>query len=115
MTRKFYYGLGRPFSPLYSVAMRLRERLYQRGTFKSSSFAVPVISVGNLTLGGTGKTPMVQYLARLLQEKGYQPAIFRGVKTETGSPEAKILPLFIMITLSVYFEARFRSWMTTMA
>ena len=71
----FYYALGRPFSPLYSTAMRLREYLYQKGTFKSTPFAVPVISVGNLTLGGTGKTPMVQYLARLLQENGYQPAI----------------------------------------
>lgn len=75
MTRNFYYGLGRPFSPLYSVAMRLRERLYQQGILKSTAFEVPIISVGNLTLGGTGKTPMVQYLARLLQKKGYQPAI----------------------------------------
>ncbi|MCI5223947.1 MAG: hypothetical protein D3924_15065, partial [Candidatus Electrothrix sp. AR4] len=38
-------------------------------------FDVPVISIGNLTMGGTGKTPMVQYLARLLQKNGYQPAI----------------------------------------
>ncbi|XCN72720.1 MAG: tetraacyldisaccharide 4'-kinase [Candidatus Electrothrix aestuarii] len=75
MTRNFYYGLGRPFSPLYSAAMRLRESFYQKGTFKSTAFEVPVISVGNLTLGGTGKTPMVQYLARLLQQHGYQPAI----------------------------------------
>lgn len=71
----FYYALGRPFSPLYSAAMQLREHLYQKGFFKSTPFEVPVISVGNLTLGGTGKTPMVQYLARLLQEKGCKPAI----------------------------------------
>ncbi|MCI5139124.1 MAG: tetraacyldisaccharide 4'-kinase [Candidatus Electrothrix sp. AR1] len=75
MNRNFYYALGRPFSPFYSTAMRLREYLYQKRIFKSTPFTVPVISVGNLTLGGTGKTPMVQYLARLLQENGYQPAI----------------------------------------
>lgn len=75
MTGNFYYALGRPFSPLYSAAMRLREHLYRKGTFKSARFNVPVISVGNLTLGGTGKTPMVQYLARLLQENGRRPAI----------------------------------------
>ena len=54
MTGNFYYGLGRPFSPLYSAAMRLREHFYQKGAFKSTAFEVPVISVGNLTLGGTG-------------------------------------------------------------
>jgi len=75
MSRNFYYGLGRPFSPLYSLAMRIRERWYRKGIFRSASFEVPVISIGNLTMGGTGKTPMVQNLARLLQERGYQPAI----------------------------------------
>lgn len=70
-----YFTLGRPFSPLYSVAMRLRELGYRRGLFRSYSLDAPVISVGNLTLGGTGKTPMVQYLARLLQGKGYRPAV----------------------------------------
>lgn len=75
MIKNFYYGLGRPFSPLYSAAMRLRDYLYQKRIFKSTTFEVPVISIGNLTMGGTGKTPMVQYLARLLQENSYQPAI----------------------------------------
>ena len=75
MNRNFYYGLGRPFSPLYSLAMRVRERWYQKGIFRSTSFEVPVISIGNLTMGGTGKTPMVKYLAGLLLEQGFQPAI----------------------------------------
>jgi tetraacyldisaccharide 4'-kinase len=74
-TNAFYFALGRPFSPLYSAAMRLREAGYRRGTFKSYRLDAPVISVGNLTLGGTGKTPMVQYLARLLQSHGLHPAI----------------------------------------
>jgi tetraacyldisaccharide 4'-kinase len=55
--------------------MRLREKCYQKNIFKSTPFEVPVISVGNLTLGGTGKTPMTQFLARLLQENGFRPAI----------------------------------------
>jgi len=75
MMKNFYYGLGRPFSPFYSMAMRMRERWYRKGVFRSSTFDVPVISVGNLTLGGTGKTPMVQFLARFFQEQDYRPAI----------------------------------------
>lgn len=74
-TKQLNYILGRPLAPLYSVAMRIREDLYRRGILKSYNLAAPVISVGNLTLGGTGKTPMVQYLARLLQNHGYRPAV----------------------------------------
>ncbi|WP_028584462.1 tetraacyldisaccharide 4'-kinase [Desulfogranum mediterraneum] len=76
MQRSFnYFIFGRPLAPLYSLAMTIRERCYQRGWFKSHRLAVPVLSVGNLTMGGTGKTPVVQYIARLLQKNGYRPAI----------------------------------------
>lgn len=79
----FYYALGRPFSPLYTLAMHLRAALYRRRIFTSHRLACPVISVGNLTMGGTGKTPIVQHLARLLQAKGYCPAIIsRGYRGE---------------------------------
>lgn len=71
----FLFALGRPFSPLYSVAMRLRESGYRRGFFSSYRLPVPVVSIGNLTMGGTGKTPMVQYVARLLQRQGWRPAV----------------------------------------
>jgi tetraacyldisaccharide 4'-kinase len=74
-TTQFYFALGRPFAPLYSAVMRLRETCYRQGFFKSHRLNVPVISVGNLTLGGTGKTPMVHYLARLLQANGLRPAV----------------------------------------
>lgn len=70
-----YYALGRPLAPLYSVAMRIREKMYARGLLKSYTLSAPVISVGNLTMGGTGKTPMVQHLARLLRNHGYRPAV----------------------------------------
>ncbi|MDX9834757.1 MAG: tetraacyldisaccharide 4'-kinase [Desulfobulbus sp.] len=71
----FYYTLGRPFAPLYSAVMRLRETCYRRGLFATHRLGVPVISVGNLTVGGTGKTPMVQHLARLLKDNGFRPAV----------------------------------------
>lgn len=71
----FYFTLGRPFSPIYSLAMRLREHLYRRGILRSYRLGVPVVSVGNLTMGGSGKTPMVQFLARQLQQHGLRPAI----------------------------------------
>ncbi|CAK8719979.1 MAG: lipid-A-disaccharide kinase [Candidatus Electronema aureum] len=75
MDRNFYYALGRPLSPLYSLIMRLREQFYLNGVLASTALDVPVISIGNLTLGGTGKTPLVQHLARLLQRNGFRPAI----------------------------------------
>ena len=74
-TTALYFALGRPLSPLYSVAMRLREAGYRRGIFATHRLDAPVISVGNLTMGGTGKTPMVQYLARFLQASGLHPAV----------------------------------------
>ncbi len=69
------FFLGRPFSPFYSAIMKAREKLYTIGVFKRQTLQVPVISVGNLVLGGTGKTPTVQHLARLLLRQGYHPAI----------------------------------------
>lgn len=85
------FALGRPFSPLYSLAMRLREAGYRRGIFRSYRFEVPVISVGNLTMGGTGKTPMVQYLARLLQQHGLKPAIISRGYGGTASKAVNIV------------------------
>ena len=74
-TRAFYFSLGRPLSPVYSLAMRLREAWYRRGILQAYRLDVPVISVGNLTMGGAGKTPMVQYLARQLRKNGFHPAV----------------------------------------
>lgn len=74
-SRKNYYLLGRPFSPLYSATMKLRSFLYARNFFRRYKMEVPVISIGNLTMGGTGKTPIVSYLATFLQKQGYKPAI----------------------------------------
>jgi len=62
-------------SILYSGIIRLRNLFYQTGFFKVRKLGCKVISVGNITVGGTGKTPMVIMLANLLKEKGYRPAI----------------------------------------
>lgn len=72
---KILYLIGRPFSPVYGLAMRLRERFYRLGLFRVHQAGVPVVSIGNLTMGGSGKTPLVKYVAALLQEKGWQPAV----------------------------------------
>ncbi len=69
------FFFGRPLGPLYGLAMMIREKMYEQGLFRQNSLPVPVISVGNLVLGGTGKTPTVRHLAKILLQQGYRPAI----------------------------------------
>lgn len=70
---KYLRWLLLPFSLLYGLVVVLRNLCYDAGIFKSQSFDLPVISVGNLDVGGAGKTPMTEYLVRLLKP-GYQLA-----------------------------------------
>ncbi|MBC8318029.1 MAG: tetraacyldisaccharide 4'-kinase [Desulfobulbaceae bacterium] len=73
------FSLGRPFAPLYGWLMSFRAALYKKGVFACHRLSVPVVSVGNLTMGGTGKTPVTLYLAKLLFDR--RPAIVsRGYK-----------------------------------
>jgi tetraacyldisaccharide 4'-kinase len=70
---------------VYSIIMRCRNRFYDTGTLASEPAAVPVISIGNLTTGGTGKTPLVIWLAKLMHKKGLKCSILtRGYKTQPG-------------------------------
>ena len=70
-----------PMTPLYRGAVAARNAAYRRGWIESTQLDVPVISVGNLTFGGTGKTPTVIALARDLVRKGRHPAVLtRGYK-----------------------------------
>lgn len=72
-----------PLALLYGAVVWLRNRLYDTGFFSSISFSVPVITVGNLSVGGTGKTPHVEYLIRLLQYRFQVATMSRGYKRHT--------------------------------
>ena len=68
-------------SRVYGGAAKLRRTLYKKRLLKAHRLPCPVISIGNLTVGGTGKTPMVAFVAKLLKEKGYRVAVLsRGYK-----------------------------------
>jgi len=70
-----------PLAPIYRGAVAVRRAAYRRGWMRRARLAVPVISVGNLTFGGTGKTPTVIALARDLVSMGRKPAVLtRGYK-----------------------------------
>jgi len=77
----------------YGWATRVRNGLYDRGWKRSIRAPVPVVSVGNLTLGGTGKTPCVEYVARWFRQHGRRVAILsRGYGSRTGrNDEALVL------------------------
>lgn len=72
-----------PFAILYGVITGIRNFLYNRGIFKSSSFNMPVIAVGNLTTGGTGKSPMTEYLICLLKDNYRVATLSRGYKRKS--------------------------------
>lgn len=73
-----------PLACLYGLIMLLRNCLFDLNILSSEQFKIPVISVGNLSVGGSGKTPHVEYLIRLLQAKGYKVGtLSRGYKRKT--------------------------------
>ncbi len=70
--------LLRPLSAVYGLAVSLRNMLYDLGILRSHTFPFPVICVGNITVGGTGKTPHVEYIAELLSQYGQVAVLSRG-------------------------------------
>ncbi|WP_136668308.1 tetraacyldisaccharide 4'-kinase [Flavobacterium sp. H122] len=87
-----------PFSIIYGFITSIRNLLYDNGIFKSYSFDVPVIAVGNLSVGGTGKTPQIEYLIRLLSDNYKIVTLSRGYKRKSegfvladGNATAEIL------------------------
>lgn len=73
-----------PLSWLYGLGVKLRNFLFDTGIRKSQKFKTPVISIGNITVGGTGKTPHVEYLVRLLQDHLRVAVLSRGYKRKSS-------------------------------
>ena len=73
-----------PLSWLYGLGVGFRNLLFEMGILKSRPYSTPVISVGNITVGGTGKTPHVEYLVRLLKDHAKVAVLSRGYKRKTS-------------------------------
>lgn len=79
----FFRKLLFPFAVLYGFVTSVRNYLYDKGIFKSHTFDIPIIAVGNLSVGGTGKTPQIEYLIRLLSNKYKLATLSRGYKRKS--------------------------------
>jgi len=92
LVQKIWYGesslywLLLPLSWIYAAVVAGRKYLYSAGLISSETMSVPVIIVGNMTVGGTGKTPLTIWLVTQLKTKGFQPGIVsRGYRGKVGS------------------------------
>ena len=72
-----------PLLPFYALIVFIRNKAFDNGLMKSNQFDIPVIGVGNLSVGGTGKTPMVEYLIRLIKDESKVGVISRGYGRNT--------------------------------
>jgi tetraacyldisaccharide 4'-kinase len=80
-----------PLSAGFHAAVAMRAAAYRRGWFQTRKLGRPVLSVGNLTVGGTGKTPLVEYVADLLVKRGWKPGILtRGYRRRN---KADLIPV----------------------
>lgn len=91
---QFLRKIAFPFSLIYALAVFIRNRMFDVGFFKSKSFETPSICIGNLSVGGTGKTPMIEYLIRLLENRRIA-VLSRGYKRKSkgfqlASPESSV-------------------------
>ena len=82
MLKSFRY-LFLPFSLIYGIILLVRNWLFDKNYLKSSAFNFPLICIGNLAVGGTGKTPMVEYLIRILGDDYKLATLSRGYKRKT--------------------------------
>ena len=72
-----------PLSWLYGLGVRFRNQLFEIGLLKQHDYDLPIISVGNITVGGSGKTPHVEHLIRLLKDKVKVAVLSRGYKRKS--------------------------------
>src|SRR5258708_25734750 len=80
---KYISSLLFPLATLYPLIIRIRNWCYDRNIFSSTSFNLPIICVGNLAVGGTGKSPMVELLIRTLKDQFEVAVLSRGYKRKT--------------------------------
>ena len=80
---KLLRNISFPFVPVYYLVTWARNKLYDLNIKKSKTYNFPVICVGNLSVGGTGKTPMIEYLIRLLKDEHKIATLSRGYKRKT--------------------------------
>lgn len=74
-----------PFTAAYGIAVFLRNYLFDKEIFKEKKVDIKVISIGNINVGGSGKTPLVMYLCKLLKEKGHKVGVLsRGYRRKTA-------------------------------
>jgi tetraacyldisaccharide 4'-kinase len=81
-----------PFAVAYGAAMRARHALYDAGTLPSASPEIPVLSVGNLTVGGTGKTPVAAWMAGRLTARARPAILLRGYGGDEVHVHARLNP-----------------------
>jgi tetraacyldisaccharide 4'-kinase len=87
-THPFLFTMG-PLALLYGMVVAVRNRLYDRGILKQVRLSCPVISIGNITVGGTGKTPLTVLTAQGMKARGFRPAVlsrgYGGRLTTSGN------------------------------
>jgi tetraacyldisaccharide 4'-kinase len=81
--QRLFYIILFPFSIIYGIVVRFRNFLYDTNILTSHEFNAPVLSVGNITVGGTGKTPHVEYIVSLLEEIEKPAVLSRGYKRKS--------------------------------
>jgi tetraacyldisaccharide 4'-kinase len=95
---RFWYSrsplarLAAPLSALSHLVYGVRRVLYRCGALPTTRMRVPVVIVGNITVGGTGKTPLVSWLAVSLQRAGFKPGIVCGAYKATAEGPASVHP-----------------------
>ncbi len=83
LVRRFLQTLLFPLALLYGIGVSIHQFFYKSGLLKSVSFSLPIISIGNLSIGGAGKTPHVEYLILLLKDYVNLSTLSRGYKRKT--------------------------------
>jgi tetraacyldisaccharide 4'-kinase len=82
--QRFIQILLSPFALIYGIVVYFIHFFYETGLLKASSFSIPVVAVGNLSIGGAGKTPHIEYLIELLKDYVNISTLSRGYKRQTS-------------------------------